>query len=358
MVKNKKNNSKNLYILFIYLSLFIFFFSTKKVFSKAFEVDNIEISKPFEINFKKNEVIDEGFQKAFSELILQIVNFNDQKKINNIKLNEIKGMVESFTVKEEKFINEIYNLNLGVSFNKKKVFNFLEKKNIFPSIPIEKKILFIPVIINEKEKELLIFSNNIFFNNWTKSSKSYYLIEYILPTEDLEDISLIKDQFDNIEEYNFKEIIEKYDLNDSIVALIFKEKQELRILSKINIKNKMILKNRTFNNFDLNNLKDVERVISKLKNSYEDHWKDLNKINTSIKLSLTIRVDNSDNLKISKFEKKLKETDLIYKFYISKFNKNFSYYKIIFNGTPNIFLKSMKNFGYNFDTQNKIWILK
>ena len=358
MVKNKKNNSKNLYILFIYLSLFIFFFSTKKVFSKAFEVDNIEISRPFEINFKKNEVIDEGFQKAFSELILQIVNFNDQKKINNIKLNEIKGMVESFTVKEEKFINEIYNLNLGVSFNKKKVFNFLEKKNIFPSIPIEKKILFIPVIINEKEKELLIFSNNIFFNNWTKSSKSYYLIEYILPTEDLEDISLIKDQFDNIEEYNFKEIIEKYDLNDSIVALIFKEKQELRILSKINIKNKMILKNRTFNNFDLNNLKDVERVISKLKNSYEDHWKDLNKINTSIKLSLTIRVDNSDNLKISKFEKKLKETDLIYKFYISKFNKNFSYYKIIFNGTPNIFLKSMKNFGYNFDTQNKIWILK
>ena len=358
MVKNKKNNSKNLYILFIYLSLFIFFFSTKKVFSKAFEVDNIEISKPFEINFKKNEVIDEGFQKAFSELILQIVNFNDQKKINNIKLNEIKGMVESFTVKEEKFINEIYNLNLGVSFNKKKVFNFLEKKNIFPSIPIEKKILFIPVIINEKEKELLIFSNNIFFNNWTKSSKSYYLIEYILPTEDLEDISLIKDQFDNIEEYNFKEIIEKYDLNDSIVALIFKEKQELRILSKINIKNKMILKNRTFNNFDLNNLKDVERVISKLKNSYEDHWKDLNKINTSIKLSLTIRVDNSDNLKISKFEKKLKETDLIYKFYISKFKKNFSYYKIIFNGTPNIFLKSMKNFGYNFDTQNKIWILK
>ena len=61
-----------------------------------------------------------------------IVNSTDQKKIKKIKLSEIKGMIESFTIKEEKFIDEIYYLNLGVSFNKKKVFNYLENKNIFP----------------------------------------------------------------------------------------------------------------------------------------------------------------------------------------------------------------------------------
>ena len=174
MVKKKKTHLGSLYILFVSLSLLIFFFSTKNVLSKAFEIDNIEISKPFEINFNKNDVINEGFKKAFSELILKIVNSNDHKKIDKIKVNEIKGMVESFTIKEEKFINEIYNVNLGVSFNKKKIFNYLEKKNIFPSIPSERKILFIPIIIDEKEKELLIFSNNIFFNNWPKSSKNYY----------------------------------------------------------------------------------------------------------------------------------------------------------------------------------------
>ena len=48
-------------------------------------------------------------------------------------------MIESFSIKEEKFINEIIYVNLGVSFNKKKVFNYLEKKNIFPSVPIKKK---------------------------------------------------------------------------------------------------------------------------------------------------------------------------------------------------------------------------
>ena len=31
-------------------------------------------------------------------------------------------MIESFTIKEEKFINETYYMNLGVSFNKKKIY--------------------------------------------------------------------------------------------------------------------------------------------------------------------------------------------------------------------------------------------
>ena len=95
MVKKKKTHLESLYILFVSLSLLIFFFSTKNVLSKAFEIDNIEISKPFEINFNKNDVINEGFKKAFSELILKIVNSNDHNKIDKIKVNEIKGMVDT-----------------------------------------------------------------------------------------------------------------------------------------------------------------------------------------------------------------------------------------------------------------------
>ena len=141
IIKKKKYNSKFLYIFFITLSLNIFFFSTVKSESKAFRVDNIEISRSFEINFNKNDVIDDGFKKAYFELITLIVKSSDQKKIDKIKLNEIKGMIESFTIKEEKFIDEIYYVNLGVIFNKKKIFNYLENKNVFPSIPKKKNIL-------------------------------------------------------------------------------------------------------------------------------------------------------------------------------------------------------------------------
>ena len=204
MINRFKKYSKFLYIFFVFLSLILFFFSTDKVEAKSFSVDNIEISKPFEINFDKNSVIDEGFVKAFSELILTITISSDQKVIKDIKLNEIKGMIESFSIKEEKFINDVYYVNLGVSFNKKKIFKYLENKNIFPSIPKKKKFLFIPIIVDEDKENLLIFSDNELFNEWNNFIKSSHLIEYLLPTEDLEDINLIKKNYNIIEQYNFK----------------------------------------------------------------------------------------------------------------------------------------------------------
>ena len=85
-----------------------------------------------------------------------IVNSEDREKINNIKLNKLKGMIESFSIQEEKFINDIYYVNLGVSFNKKKVYKYLESKNIFPSVPTRKKFLFIP-IIDENKKDFCYF---------------------------------------------------------------------------------------------------------------------------------------------------------------------------------------------------------
>ncbi len=357
-IKYKNYFFKILYVFFVILSLNIFFFSTVKVKGKAFKIENIEISQPFEINFDKRKVIDKGFKKAFSELVMLAVNTSDQNKIKNIKLNEIKGMIDTFSIKEEKFIDEIYYLNLGVTFSKKKVFNFLESKNIFPSIPIKKKILFFPIIIDEDKKDLLLFSENKIFNKWSDINETFHLIDYILPTEDLEDLNLIKSKFELIEKYNFKEITSKYDLKDSIIALIFKNENEIRILSRISISNKEILKNLSFIDLNIENEEDTEKIIKKLKVVYEDYWKNFNQINTSIKLVLNIMIDSSNTLKISNFEKILTETDLIYDYNISKFDKDFIYFQIIFNGTPSIFLKTMGKNNFNFDTQNKIWILK
>ena len=350
-------HSKILYIFFITLSLNIFFFSTVKSEGKAFDINNIVISRPFQMDFNKNDVINEGFKKAFLELVSSILNSKDQTKIKFAKLNEIKGMVETFTIKEEKFIDEIYYVNLGVSFNKKKVFNFLEKKNIFPSIPQKKKFLFIPIIIDENKRDLLIFDNNQIFTKWNNFSKNYHLIEYILPEEDLEDLNTIKDKYEFIEQYDFKEIINKYDLNSSIVALIFKNENEIRILSRISDRDDTVLKNETFSQIKFNDENDIENLIVNLKTIYEDYWKNSNQINTSIRLIINIKIDSKNNLKISSFEKTLEENDLVYDYFVSKFDKNFTFYQIIFNSSPNIFLKNMEERGYKFNTQNRIWML-
>ena len=131
-----------LYPIILTLTLFKIFFSTAISYAESFDIKNIEISKKFNMNFQKIDVIDEGFKIAYQNLILSITKSADQDKLNNLQLFNIKTMIDNFSIKEEKFIDYIYYVNLDVSFNKKKVFLFLEKKNIFPSLPKSKKILF------------------------------------------------------------------------------------------------------------------------------------------------------------------------------------------------------------------------
>tara|TARA_Y100000590_G_C15649044_1_gene988039 strand:- start:99 stop:1160 length:1062 start_codon:yes stop_codon:yes gene_type:complete len=349
---------KTLYIFFFFIALNLFFFSTANVSAKSFQVDEIEISEPFKEKFDKNLVIDKGFRNAFFKLINLLVKSNDFDKVKSIRLNEIKSMIESFTIQEEKFIDETYYLKIGVNFDKRKIYTYLEKKNIFPSqIKIE-KFLFLPLIIDEDNNDIILYADNPLYNRWNIDDKKNYLINYLLPTEDLEDLNLIKNNIDNIENYNFEEIIKKYFLNNSIISIIFKNKNNIKVLSKIYIEDKEIILSNSFKSYDFDNKEELNYFIDELKIIYEDLWKKQNEINTSIKLPLIIKIDNR-NLNVSlKIENIFKEIDLIRYYSIKNFDKDYIYYEIIFNGTPKNFIKIMNDRNYNFDTQNKVWILK
>ena len=349
---------KLLYIFFSVLALNISFFSTNDLNAKAFFVDQVEISEKLENNFNKDALIDRGFQKAFEDLMYTIVKSKDFNKTKQISLNEIKTMIETFSIKQENFVNNAYKLNLGVSFNKKKIFNFLESKNIFPAQIVEEKFLFIPIIIDQSNTDLLMYSNNSIYQSWLEFDNKNYLIEYVLPTEDLEDLNLIKKNYLELENYDFEKIIEKYYLKHSIVALFFKDNNQLKILSKIYLKDKKVIKSNSFNNIDLNNRDNRERLIKNLKIIYEDFWKDNNLINTSIKLPLLIQIENRDLSLTSRFEETLNTVDLISTYKVKKFNKDNVFYEVIFNGTPKNFINIMKDRNYEFDTQKKTWILK
>ncbi len=241
---------------------------------------------------------------------------------------------------------------------KKKIFNYLDTKNIFPAQIIEEKFLFIPIIIDQSNEDLLVFSNNPVYKNWKKENNPNHLIEYILPTEDLEDLNLIKENYLELENYNFDDIIKKYFLENSIIALFFKDENQIKILSKINIKGNKVIKSNSFKSIDLDNYQNLEGMINDLKIIYEDFWKENNLINTSIKLPLLIQVNNNDFTITSEFEKSLNKIDLISNYSIRKFNKDFIFYEVIFNGTPKNFINIMKNQNFNFDIDKKTWKLK
>ena len=349
---------KHLYIFFLILSLSLSFFSTSNVKAKTFFIDEIEIKEKLENDFNKETLINKGFIKAFQQLMTKLVKSKDLKNFKNVKLNVIKSMVETFTIKEEKFIDKTYSLNLGVAFNKKNIFDYLKQKKIFPSQIIEEKFLLIPILLDQSNNNILIYSDNPFYDSWKLNNSGSHLIEYVLPTEDLEDLNFIRENYLDIENYNFEKIIEKYFIDNSIIVVFFKNENEIKVLSKIRVKEKKVIKSSSFKNIDLDNEDNLNKLISDLKIIYEDFWKQNNLINTSIRLPILVQI-KSKNFDLSmKFEETLNKIDLINNFSITRFNKDFIFYELVFNGTPKNFINIMKEQNFNFDTQNKTWVLK
>jgi len=355
---NKLLRLQKVYIFFISLVLFIIIFSTTYLHANNFRVSDIEISSPFELNFKKSTVIDKGFQISFSNLISMITTSGDTNKIVNISIKELKSMIDSFTISDEKFINNEYFAKLETTFNKKKILKFLEKKNIFPSIPIRNKVLLVPILIDTKTDSIFLFNDNIFYDRWNLTKNNYQLLDYLLPSEDLEDLNNLQDISNSVETYDFVNLIKKYDLKDYIILIIYKNNDEVKILSKINLNNSLIVNNQIYSKINLTNERDFNMILENLKNLYEDEWKKINKINTSIKLPLTISIKSTDYKKVVYLEEALANIDLISDFYILKFNNKFIQYRIIYNGSPKTFFHDMNNKYLNIVMENNVWTVK
>jgi len=355
---SKLIKQKNLYNLFLFLALLNIFFSTENSVAKTFSIKEIEISSPFNASFDKNKIINRGFVEAYEELILTIVQSKDQKKLQNSSTKEVKSLVETFSIVQESFIDEIYNLTLNVEFNKKSFFELLEKKNVFPSSIIQKDLIFFPIEVDEEKNEIFLFSESQLFKNWNFKKEKYHQLNYILPNEDIDDYNLIKKNINNLEDFDFREISKKYNFEDFIIMIVFKNNQEIRVLNQIVFNKNQNLKNFKFKNINLENLEDLKKFIDKQKTVFEDYWKLKNIINTSIKLDLTISVDNSNIIKIDQFEETLSSIELVNKFNIFKFDNKKNIYKVIFNGTRDQFLNVMKDYDYFFEIKNKIWVLE
>ena len=340
------------YILFLFFLIIFIKFSTLSANANTYKIENLEISKPYDNNFNKESVIDIAFKKAFEQLILKITTIQKNEINNLINLKNIYGLIESFSIVDERFIDNKYISNFEVEFNKKQVFNYLERKNIFPSIPKEKDLLLIPILINSEKNQILLFSENTFYENWNRFNEKHYLLNYILPNEDIEDINLIRKNIYNIEEYSFNEIISKYAIKDYIILILFQEKNNYNALMKINLNDKLIISNKKY---DIYENQSIENIIQDLKLEFENQWKRLNIINISIKLPITLSINSKNYSLIKKLEKKLYELDLVSSYYIDSFSSEKLIYKIIYNSTPDKFINEFSVSDIKLNTTNSIW---
>lgn len=358
MYFKKKFIISNLYIIFFVLVLFLIQFSTNIVNAKTYKVENIEIEEPYDLNFNKNNIMEKAFKKAFIQFVSQVVPYEDVKYLKNTSIEEIKNLVDSFSIIDEKFVESKYFAKFNVDFEKKKFLNFFFDKQIISSIPLKRKVILLPILIDIENNQISLFSQNPFYKNWNLENQNYFLLKYVLPNEDLEDIKILQNKINYIEQYNFKEIVSKYDLDDNIITIIFKNENNIKVLSKVFLNNNQIIINKFYNNIDLNDLDNINYLIQNLKNEYENQWKKLNQINSSIKLSLKILLDSKNLDLINKFENNLSKLDLVSNYSVENFSSDYTVYKIMYNNTPDKFLSDLRSNGFEIDTSYKIWKLK
>ena len=234
----------------------------------------------------------------------------------------------------------------------------MKKKNIFPSIPLKNKVLLIPILIDTETDTVYLFYNNIFYNKWNDEKNNFQLLEYLLPSEDLDDLDKIQSVKNNIEAHDFSDLITKYDLKDHIVLIIYKNKSEIKILSKIDLNNSLKLDNKRYDKINLQNESEAETLIIDLKNAYEEQWKKNNEINTSIKLPITISVNSKNYKQIAEIENAIENIDLISEFYTLKFDSQNILFKIIYNGSPKFFLNDMSKQNLDLIMINNVWKVK
>ena len=347
-----------LYIFFLVLIIVISEFSTNFAKAKNFVINDIEIQEEYDLNFDKIKVVDRAFKKAFEILISKILQSENKSILRSINLNQIKSFVESFSIREEKFVDNNYQAKINVDFNKKDLVNYLNSKGVITSSINSLDVVILPILIDLKKNQIFSYSNNPFFLNWNLNNEKYHQINYVLPNEDIEDFSIIRKNVSDIENYNFNEIFNKYNVKNRILLVLLKQDNLIKVFSKLNLENSEMYINKELKNLNFKDLDQINKAILDLKDDYENKWKSLNKINTSIILPIRLSIDSNNFTLSNNLENYLNEVDLISNYKIENFNSKQIIYKIIFNSTPDKFLKIMESAKFKIDTSKDIWKLQ
>ena len=354
----KKNLSGCLYIFFIFLTFNFIEFSTNDVLAKTFVVSKIEVEEKYNLNFNKLKVIDRGFKKAFQDISKMILERKDLDKIRNTQIDDIKKLIENFSILDEKFINQKYKSIIEVEFNRKKLIKFLDSKNITISLPKKIDVFFVPVLVDLETNNFNYLSENIFAKNWQTIEKNYFQITYVMPNEDVEDYLNIKNNLQVIENYNFKKILKKYNSENFIIMIIFKRKNNFKFYSKINFGDKFEILTKNFKDKNIEDERDLSSMILNIKNKYEDNWKSINKMSLSSSVPIRLSVESNNTEKSLKLENALGNLDFVDSYNIEKFDSKMIIYKVYYSSSLKRFLKDIMSYDINIDTSSSNWKIK
>tara|TARA_B100000029_G_scaffold511285_1_gene604886 strand:- start:1315 stop:2412 length:1098 start_codon:yes stop_codon:yes gene_type:complete len=344
--------------IFVFLITAIFLFITPSISfgeENVFTVNNVKVKGRIDINFSRNKYFNKAFSKSFDSLMNKILLTRDLKKVDDIKLNEIKDLIKSFQVLEESFRNEEYKISLKIFFSDIKVKKFLAKKNISYTQPDNISAIFYPVLfVNDEIKDA---NENFFYKLWPEVKLENEIINFILPLEDLDDISKIVKIKNKIEEINVEDLVNKYDVENYVFALADHQNSKLNVYLKMKFKNNIVSKNILY---DIDNIKDESKlnyILEDLKLKITDVWKEENLINLLMPLSIQVEFKNSNIKNLDELRNTLYKISIIDNYTLEEFNIKNSIFKIYYYGDPKKLRSELLKFGYQLKNDKGFWQL-
>ena len=281
---------------FFIFCIIVLLFKTQTVFSNnlIYDVNNIVVSGRINSNSDKKKLIKSSFRKAFIIFINKTLLKNDAVNLYSTKINTIEDLVFAYQVVKNKKNKKENILMVNVKFDQKKIINFLAQNKISYADVENISLTLLPVFI--KEKEVFIYADNFFYNNWIKSqnkkeNNNDILIKYNLALENAEDLQYINSNKNNLELIDVKKISSLDSEKNYAILIIYFTEDKFRAYVKTYIRNKKIDKNVELKIYPENDKKTYEEAMLTLKEEIKQIWKSQNLIDVNTPSFLDLVLD-------------------------------------------------------------------
>ena len=336
--------------------ILILFLKTGNLLSEnnLFTVNNLLLEK--KDNISSIKLANKAIEDAFINLINKILLKEDISKVANLNFTQIKQLVTYYNISKNS-VDENNKINFNVSFDRNRIHDLFYSKGISYSEIIDKEFYILPILL--EDDELFVFSNNSFYDNWNDQSKKY-LIEFILPIENIEIIQIINKSRDNIIDLNLTEIFKEYSNKNVALALIeYSNSGKRNVYLKSRIGGKIISKSINFKKKDTSEKQIInKKIIYTIKDEITNLVKSQNLIDvrTPSFLNVRLNLDNKNNLVL--LNSKIKNIDLIDNVFVQEYNKDYVNIRIKYLGKLDKIINQLKKENVNLYFTNDKWFIE
>jgi len=287
---------------FYILCIIVFLFKTQTVFSDnlIYDVNNIEVSGKINNDLDKKKLIQSAIKKGFKVFMNKTLLREDAISLYKTKDSTIEDLVFAYQIVKKEENKKKIILTINVKFDQKKISNFLAQKRISYANVNNISLTLLPVLI--KDKNIFMYGDNFFYNNWLKSQNeieniSDTLINYNLALENIEDLQYINLNKDNLELIDVKKITSLNSEKNYAFLIIYFIEGKFRAYIKTSIENKKIDKNIDLKIYPGNDTRTYEKAVLALKQEINQIWKEQNliDINAPSFLDLFLSVKQVDD---------------------------------------------------------------